>query len=465
MSNDPDYYQILRVSKQSSLVEIKKAFRRLARQVHPDLHPNNPEAAAQFKRISEAYEVLSDPDRRSHYDTRFTDTPAEPEPSPAKSYGTLYRQATDKLTRLEYRDAIADFTRAIALSPESLEAYLGRCKAYDGVKDDRAVLDDCFQILQRDPKSVHAYLYQGQARLRLGYGESAIDAYTQAIALDETLAIAYVRRAQARIELRDVDLAYPDLKKAQSLYRAQQNWTQVQQAERLILGLKRPKPSDRAASSSPKSSRPESFSTASSSPESFSPESFSTASFSSRPSTQSHWALAFGSIFRLVFNPSDHLLPTFSRLTPRPAAWTGILYGLMMVGCIVLGRTAQLSSGFRPLNTELWRVGLMGGAAYLSLVLACAIARLLARGRGSFAGDFFLAGVVALPMAALALGGIFISGMGEDILRVITGCYSVLILYMGCTQISDMDEPRAMVAVPCIILTCFGIAAWVARAV
>jgi curved DNA-binding protein CbpA len=450
MSNDPDYYQILRISKQSSVVEIKRAFRRLARQFHPDLHPNNPEAAAQFKQISEAYEILGDPERRSHYDTRFTDTPAEPEPAPAKSYATLYRQATDKLTRLEYRDAIADFTRAIALSPESLEAYLGRCKAYDGIKNDRAVLDDCFQILQRDPKSVQAYLYQGQARLRLGYGESAVDAYTQAIALDDTLAIAYIRRAQARIELRDVDLAYPDLKKAQSLYRTQQNWTQVQQAERLILGLKRPKPSDRATSSSP---------------ESFSTESFRTTSFSSRPSTQSHWALALSSIPRLVFNPSDHLLPTFSRLTPRPAAWTGILYGLMMVGCIVLGRAAQPSYRFLPLSTELWRVGLLMGANYLSLVLVCAIARLVARGRGSFAGDFFLAGVVALPIAALALGGIFISGMGGDILRVITGCYSVLILYIGCTQISDIDEPKAMVAVPCIILTCYGIAAWVARSV
>jgi curved DNA-binding protein CbpA len=450
MSNAPDYYQILRISKQSSVVEIKRAFRRLARQFHPDLHPNNPDAAAQFKQISEAYEILGDPERRSHYDTCFTDTPTEPEPAPAQSYGTLYRQATEKLTRRDYRDAIADFTQAIALSPESLEAYLGRCKAYDAVKNDRAVLDDCFQILQRDPKSVQAYLYQGQARLRLGYGESAVDAYTQAIALDDTLAIAYVRRAQARLELQDIDLAYPDLKKAQSLYRAQQNWTQVQQVERLILGLKRPKSSENATSFSA---------------ESFSAEPFSTASFSSSPSNQSHWALAFGSIPRLVFNPSDNLLPIFSRLTPRPAAWTGILYGLMMVGCIVLGRAAQLSSGFRPLSTELLRVGLMGGATYLSLVLACAIARLLARGRGSFAGDFFLAGVVALPMAALALGGIFISGMGGNILRVITGCYSVLILYIGCTQISDMDEPRAMVAVPCIILTCFGIAAWVARAV
>ena len=107
----------------------------------------------------------------------------------------------------------------------------------------------------------------------------------------------------------------------------------------------------------------------------------------------------------------------------------------------------------------------MGGATYLSLVLACAISRLLARGRGSVAGDFFLAGVAALPMAALALGGIFISGMGGDILRVITGCYSVLILYIGFTQISDMNEPKAMAAVPCMILTCFGIAVWVARSV
>jgi tetratricopeptide (TPR) repeat protein len=240
MANASNYYRVLNVSRQASQPEIKKAFRRLAREFHPDLHPNNPEAAAKFKQISEAYEVLGDPQRRSHYDARFEDTTADPKTSASGSYSVLYQQAQDKLSRRAYQDAIQDFTQAIALSPDSIEAYLGRCKAYDAVQNDRAVLDDCFQILQRASKSAQAYLYQGQARLRLGYIQSAIDAYTQAIALEDSFALAYVRRAQARLELQDAALAYPDLKKAQGLYRTQQNWSQVQQVERLIRGLKLP---------------------------------------------------------------------------------------------------------------------------------------------------------------------------------------------------------------------------------
>jgi curved DNA-binding protein len=63
-----DYYQILGVDKNASDADIKKAFRRLARQYHPDLHPNDRAAEAKFKEVNEAYEVLSDPDKRKKYD-------------------------------------------------------------------------------------------------------------------------------------------------------------------------------------------------------------------------------------------------------------------------------------------------------------------------------------------------------------------------------------------------------------
>jgi curved DNA-binding protein len=63
-----DYYAILGVSKNSSEADIKKAFRRLARKYHPDLNPGNKEAEAKFKEINEAYEILSDVDKRSKYD-------------------------------------------------------------------------------------------------------------------------------------------------------------------------------------------------------------------------------------------------------------------------------------------------------------------------------------------------------------------------------------------------------------
>ena len=67
-TNYKDYYAILGVSKKASADEIKKAFRKLALKYHPDRNPNNKQAEARFKEISEAYEVLSDSDKRQKYD-------------------------------------------------------------------------------------------------------------------------------------------------------------------------------------------------------------------------------------------------------------------------------------------------------------------------------------------------------------------------------------------------------------
>ncbi len=63
-----DYYAILGVSKTATAEEIRKAFRKLARQYHPDLNPGNKQAEDRFKEINEAYEVLSDPDKKQKYD-------------------------------------------------------------------------------------------------------------------------------------------------------------------------------------------------------------------------------------------------------------------------------------------------------------------------------------------------------------------------------------------------------------
>ena len=68
-SRNEDYYKTLGVDKKASAEEIKKAYRKLARQYHPDRNPDDKQAEARFKEISHAYDVLSDPEKRGQYDS------------------------------------------------------------------------------------------------------------------------------------------------------------------------------------------------------------------------------------------------------------------------------------------------------------------------------------------------------------------------------------------------------------
>ena len=63
-----DYYKVLGVSKTATDKEIKSAYRKLARKYHPDVNPNDKKAEEMFKKVSEANEVLSDPENRKKYD-------------------------------------------------------------------------------------------------------------------------------------------------------------------------------------------------------------------------------------------------------------------------------------------------------------------------------------------------------------------------------------------------------------
>jgi curved DNA-binding protein len=99
-----DYYQILGIDKTASSKEIKSAYRKLARKVHPDLNPNDKDAKKNFQQINEANEVLSDPEKRKKYDQYGEDwkhaeefkNAGQYQQQSSESHGQRYQGARDE---------------------------------------------------------------------------------------------------------------------------------------------------------------------------------------------------------------------------------------------------------------------------------------------------------------------------------------------------------------------------------
>lgn len=95
-----DYYQIFGISQTASQIEIKKAYRLLAKQYHPDKHQGNPQYDSKFKQINSIYETLSDPIRRSHYDQllSYKNMANEPKKNQAGSNNNNYSNSSSNTT-------------------------------------------------------------------------------------------------------------------------------------------------------------------------------------------------------------------------------------------------------------------------------------------------------------------------------------------------------------------------------
>ena len=95
MAEKRDYYEVLGVDKSADDSAIKKAYRQLAKKYHPDLHPGDAEAEKNFKEVNEAYEILSDKEKRARYD-QFGHAGVDPNyGAGAGSYGSPFGQDID----------------------------------------------------------------------------------------------------------------------------------------------------------------------------------------------------------------------------------------------------------------------------------------------------------------------------------------------------------------------------------
>ena len=98
-----DYYSILGVSKNATSEEIKKAYRNLAFKYHPDRNPNNKDAEEKFKKISEAYNILGDENKRSEYD-RYGSSSSNSSYGYSNGYNQNYQNSYQNYYRQTYSD-------------------------------------------------------------------------------------------------------------------------------------------------------------------------------------------------------------------------------------------------------------------------------------------------------------------------------------------------------------------------
>ena len=118
-----NYYQILGLQRDVSQEEIKKAYRRIAKQYHPDSNPGNREAEKKFKEASEAYEVLSNEEKRENYDHKLI---AEQKKSTGESFANFFSFRPSDSKTDEGKNRKTSNTKTNPLdTTEMFERYMG----------------------------------------------------------------------------------------------------------------------------------------------------------------------------------------------------------------------------------------------------------------------------------------------------------------------------------------------------
>lgn len=416
MYSSHNYYKVLSVSEDASELSIKQAFRRLAREYHPDLNPNNAEAEAAFKLIREAYDVLGDRFKRRQYDRyrNFEEPQDIAQTSQLADHDKIYSAGIQLASQRKYDLAHQRFSQAIALKPTMIEAYMGRCQVRYALGDDRGVLEDTTEILRLKSQVPQAYYYQGRSHQRQNFVDHAIQAYSHAIHLDGSYAAAYYYRGLARLHQQERQQAIADLKTASSLYRASGDQRGLKQTQLQLRQLK------------------------------------------DTPTGNSALAQTFLAPFLMaLINPAGNVQALFRAFSAQHAALFG--FGLWAIAILSLICSATF---FWPTRFPFSIVHLvaLGFIPFAIIAALSGLFSLFAGNRGgNWSGDIFLAGLTVLPVGlASLLSGPFQLLGNRWVWSVFftSACLTTTVLFLGMIQINRLSQFQASFAVPFILLIC-----------
>lgn len=430
-----DYYQLLGLDVDASREQIKQAFRRQARLYHPDLHPNNPEAAEKFRQLRQAYEVLIDARQRSAYDReRGADSapksPVRPDTSERSdatstvSPQVAYVRGVEKLQQQDYLAALEHFGRALDLDPHFGRAYLKRCEVLLNLGRDRDILEDCQNLLKLQPENADAYYYRGRARQHLGYLQAAIQAYTQALHLSSERRDIYYYRGNAHNESGNRRSALRDWRRYAELCERHHDDIGYRSAM------------DALARHGQQ------------------PTAFGSRAAQALVAATNHLTNYTRAAGRLLREPVGGMLPAYLGAGESH----GTLAGCFYIGVVAASvRLSRVWSGMPVLSAfEGWSWLGLALVPFVGVLGTGAIAVSLS-GKGSFSlnAGIFAAGATLLPVGGLALvTSIGFLPFGRPVLAVATlfaFCWLILGLYGSYTRLLKLPGPIATIATPSAI--------------
>ena len=453
MPEDQDYYKILGVSENATQQEIKQAFRRLARDCHPDLHPNDATAAKRFRVLREAYEVLSDVTQRKKYDRQRPKSSSQKKGGSAQVY---YVRGVEKMLLQNYRAAVTDLSEAIRLNDRFVEAYLKRCEAYLALGEERAVLEDCQQILRYQPENAIAHYYRGRARQRLGYADSAIKAYSKAIYLQQDFPPPYYYRGVAHYELRYRNRAIADWQEYAEICKRQGNmqgyrlgidtlnrysWFHIKVGNRIFGNNKRSQSQPVQNFHHPYSRRQQVGKQVQ--------DSISKLATAIQNTAQT----TIFSLTPILKNPVGGILLAYGRLDSNQIPVVAVNSLLLSNVAFLFGMLAHFGLNLTTLLRFL-PVGIMPSLSLFGINVGI---RFLLQSPYDWKKDLFFASTAVLPLAAFSLFSAFTTLIPGFVfllmvISVFPLSYTLLLLYGGCFQLLNLSESLSALIVPIMLL-------------